>query len=219
MSETPPPDSLPESLDEIADLRGVPHTAVEDIYGIFIGGVLIALGLYLLRMAGLITGGVAGIALMVSYFVPLSAGQLFAIINLPIFLAFWRMLGTAYILRTIVATIAIMGLVQVVAQQMMIAAIAPPMAALVGGTVTGMGVLAVTRHATGVGGSAVIARWLSRLKGWNFGAICMGFDAMIVAVAFIVLGPDRGIWSLVAALSMNAVVLVWHRPDRYLADS
>jgi uncharacterized membrane-anchored protein YitT (DUF2179 family) len=97
---------------------------VEDLYGIFIGCVLIALGLYLLRMAGLITGGVAGIALMVSYFVPLSAGQLFAIINLPIFLAFWRMLGTAYILRTVVATIAIMALVQVVAGQMMIAAIA-----------------------------------------------------------------------------------------------
>jgi len=205
--------------DEIADLRGVPHTLVEDAYGIFIGCLLVALGLYLLRMAGLITGGVAGIALMASYFVPISAGQLFAIINLPIFLAFWRMLGTAYILRTILATMAIMALVQVVAGQMVVASIARPMAALVGGTVTGMGVLAVTRHATGVGGSAVIARWLSRTRGWNFGAICMGVDAVIVGVAFLVLGADRGIWSLVAALSMNAVVFVWHRPDRYLAES
>ena len=210
---------LPPSMDEIADLRGVPHTLVEDAYGIFIGCLLVALGLYLLRMAGLITGGVAGIALMLSYFVPVSAGQLFAIINLPIFLAFWRMLGTAYILRTVLATVAIMGLVQVVAGQMMIASIAPPMAALVGGTVTGMGVLAVTRHATGVGGRAVIARWLSATRGWNFGAICMSVDAVIVSVAFIVLGADRGIWSLVAALSMNAVVLVWHRPDRYLAEA
>jgi uncharacterized membrane-anchored protein YitT (DUF2179 family) len=57
------------------------------------------------------------------------------------------------------------------------------------------------------------------LKGWNFGAICMATDAMIVTVAFAVLGADRGIWSLVAALSMNAVVFVWHRPDRYLAES
>lgn len=206
-------------MDEIADLRGVPHTMIEDAYGIFIGCLLVALGLYLLRMAGLITGGVAGIALMASYFVPVSAGQLFALINLPIFLAFWRMLGTAYILRTVLATVAIMGLVQVVAGQMMISVISPPMAALVGGTVTGMGVLAVTRHATGVGGSAVIARWLSRARGWNFGAICMTIDAVIVTVAFVVLGADRGIWSLVAALSMNAVVLVWHRPDRYLAQS
>lgn len=209
----------PPAMDEIADMRGVPHTMVEDIYGIFIGCLLVALGLHLLRMAGLITGGVAGLALMVSYFLPVSAGQLFAIINLPIFLIFWRMLGTAYILRTVVATVAIMALVQVVAGQMVISSIDRPMAALVGGTVTGMGILAVTRHATGVGGSAVIARWLSRLKGWNFGAICMATDAMIVAVAFAVLGADRGIWSLVAALSMNAVVFVWHRPDRYLAES
>lgn len=209
----------PSGMDEIADMRGVPHTMVEDIYGIFIGCLLVALGLYLLRMAGLTTGGVAGIALMVSYFVPISAGQLFAIINLPIFLAFWRMLGTAYILRTVVATMAIMALVQVVAGQMAVSAIARPMASLVGGTVTGMGILAVTRHATGVGGIAVIARWLSHRKGWNFGAICMSFDAVIVTVAFAVLGADRGIWSLVAALAMNAVVFVWHRPDRYLAES
>lgn len=211
--------SKPLSTDEITGLRGVPHTMVEDIYGIFIGCLLVALGLYLLRMAGLITGGVAGIALMVSYFVPVSAGQLFAIINVPIFLAFWRMLGTPYILRTVVATVAIMVLVQVVAGQMVVTAVARPMAALVGGTVTGMGVLAVTRHATGVGGSAVIARWLSATRGWNFGAICMGTDAVIVAVGFAVLGADRGIWSLVSALATNAVILVWHRPDRYLADS
>jgi uncharacterized membrane-anchored protein YitT (DUF2179 family) len=70
-----------------------------------------------------------------------------------------------------------------------------------------------------VGGLAVIARWLSKRQGWKFGAICMVIDAIIVGSAFAVLGWQRGFWSLVAALVMNGMVLVWHRPDRYRAEA
>ena len=205
MSNTPPPSAA--------------HTLIEDVYGIGIGCLLVALGLHLLHMAGLITGGIAGLALLASYFVPFSPGTLFALFNLPIFLIFWRMLGTAYIARTTIATLAIMVLVEVVAAQMTITAVSAPMAALVGGTVTGMGVLAVTRHATGVGGLAVVARWLNRHKGWNFGAICMITDMSIVLLAFAMLGWQRGLWSFLSAFATNAVVLVWHRPDRYIAEA
>jgi len=199
--------------------RVVPHTLVEDIFGVSNGCLLLALGLHLLHTAKLITGGVAGLALMLSYLLPFSTGTLFTAINLPIFALFWRRLGTPYILRTSVATLAIMVLVDVVAAGLEINRISMPVAALVGGTVLGIGVLAVTRHATGVGGLAVFARWLSQWKGWRFGAICMVIDAIIVACAFAALGWQRGFWSLVAALVMNAVVLVWHRPDRYRAEA
>jgi len=202
-----------------ADLiRAVPHTLVEDIYGIATGCLVLALGLQVLHAAGLITGGVAGIALMVSYLAPISAGKLFALINLPIFLAFWPRLGTAYIARTTIATFGITWLMQVVAADIIITHISRPMAAILGGTALGIGILAVTRHATGVGGLAVIARWLSQRSGWHFGAICMATDAVIVAAAFITLGLERGFWSLVAALATNAMVLVWHRPDRYRVE-
>jgi uncharacterized membrane-anchored protein YitT (DUF2179 family) len=56
------------------------------------------------------------------------------------------------------------------------------------------------------------------MEGWHFGAVCMVIDAMIVSSAFAVLGLQRGFWSLVAALMMNGVVLVWHRPDRYRSE-
>jgi uncharacterized membrane-anchored protein YitT (DUF2179 family) len=202
---------------ELLDLSHVPHSRFEDAYGVFNGCMLLGLGLHLLHQAKLITGGMAGLALMLSYLVPYSPGALFTALNIPIFLGLWRWLGTGYILRSSVATLAIMVLVDVVGAGMRFSAISQPVAALVGGNVMGMGVLAVTRHATGVGGLAVVARFLSAHRGWNFGAVCMIIDAMIVSSAFAVLGWQRGLWSLVAALSMNAVVLVWHRPDRYRA--
>ena len=210
---------MSQPLIEPQDPRIVPHTLVEDVFGIANGCLLLALGLHLLHMARLITGGVAGLALMLSYLLPYSPGALFTVINLPIFALFWRRLGTPYILRTSIATVAIMLLVDVVAQGLVISHIAMPIAAVVGGTVLGIGVLAVTRHATGVGGLAVVARWLSQWKGWRFGAICMVIDAGVVGSAFAVLGWERGFWSLIAALVMNAVVLVWHRPDRYRAEA
>lgn len=209
---------MTEPLSESAASPTVPHTLVEDIFGIANGCLLIGLGLDLLHEAKLITGGVAGIALLLSYVLPYPPGSLFTWINLPIFALFWRRLGTAYILRTTIATLAIMALVDVVAANLVIARITMPMAAIVGGTALGIGILAVTRHGTGVGGLAVIARWLSQWKGWHFGAICMAIDAVIVSSAFAVLGFERGFWSLVAALVMNGVVLVWHRPDRYRSE-
>jgi uncharacterized membrane-anchored protein YitT (DUF2179 family) len=199
-------------------LHRVPHTFVEDIYGIATGCLVLALGLQVLHAAGLITGGVAGLALMLSYLLPIAPGRLFTLINLPIFLAFWPRLGTAYIARTTLATLGVTWLMQVVAADFVITHISRPMAAILGGTALGVGILAVTRHATGVGGLAVVARWLSQSSGWNFGKICMAIDAVIVTAAFVTLGLERGFWSLVAALATNAMVLVWHRPDRYIAQ-
>ena len=196
---------------------GVPHSTAEDAFGLVTGCLIMALGVSLLHAARLTTGGVAGIALMLSYGLPVGPGPLFTAINLPIFLVFWRRLGTAYTLRTIAATLMVMGLIGVIDHGLVVATINRPLAAIAGGVVTCTGILAVTRHATGVGGLAVIARWLSQRTGWRFGAIGMTFDAAIVAAAFFGLGPDRGLWSLVAAIASNTMVLVWHRPDRYLA--
>jgi uncharacterized membrane-anchored protein YitT (DUF2179 family) len=127
------------SLSALAPEAVVPHTLVEDIFGVANGCLLVALGIHLLHMAKLITGGVAGLALMLSYIAPFSPGALFTAINLPIFLAFWRMLGGAYILRTTLATLAITLLVDVVAKGLVIAQITMPIAAIVGGMVLGMG--------------------------------------------------------------------------------
>ncbi len=58
------PVASPEStaIAPTAPLQPVPHSRSEDIYAITVGCVMIALGLALLRAAGLVTGGIAGVA-------------------------------------------------------------------------------------------------------------------------------------------------------------
>ena len=42
--------------------RGLAHTLKDDVYGMILGVMFIAVGLNLLKCAGMITGGIAGIA-------------------------------------------------------------------------------------------------------------------------------------------------------------
>src|SRR3954467_7680193 len=48
----------------------VPHTLAEDAYGLVSGVLFAAVGIAMLKAAGLVTGGIAGIALLTSYVVP-----------------------------------------------------------------------------------------------------------------------------------------------------
>ena len=62
---------------------GRPHSLLEDAYAIFIGCTLLIVGLVFLKAAGLVTGGIAGVALLLSYLIPLPAGVLFTLVNIP----------------------------------------------------------------------------------------------------------------------------------------
>lgn len=219
---TQPSDEAPGAVPPaLAPALAIPqrHAVWEDVYGVATGCLLLALGVHLLHQARLITGGMAGLALLLSYVVPVSPGTLFAVLNLPIFLAFWRSQGTPYTLRSLVATLGISGLVSLVGAGLVLSAASPAAVAVVAGTVLGMGLLAVTRHGTAVGGSSVIARALSLSKGWSFGRLLMITDACIITASAFVLGPERAVWSLVSAVCANLMVMTWHRPDRYLAES
>ena len=71
------------------------HTLLENTYALVSAATLIAIGMVLMKGAGIVTAGVAGIALLVSYKVPLGVGLLFFVFNIPFFLLGLRVLGRA----------------------------------------------------------------------------------------------------------------------------
>ena len=85
----------------------VKHTVLEDAYAFAIGCSFIALGIVMLHTAGLTTGGVAGIALLVSYVAPLPVGLLFILINIPFFLFAWPAMGKRFMIKTVIVNLAI----------------------------------------------------------------------------------------------------------------
>ena len=193
-----------------------PHSLAEDGYAIAIGCAFIAMGIMLLKQASLVTGGMAGIALLLSYFIPWSPAALFILINIPFFLFAGKAMGAAFGLKTLFANVAIMALGLTMPWAMQIAKISPLFAALFGGSIIGFGILAIARHGAGVGGVGVVALTLQRSRGWNAGRTQMLCDIVILLLSLPVLSLDRFGLSILSAAAMNAVLVVNHRPGRYI---
>ncbi|MDO6412939.1 YitT family protein [Sphingomonas sp. BIUV-7] len=193
----------------------VEHHWAEDVYALGVGCALVTIGLMLLQSAQLVTGGVAGVALLLHYLLPLPVGLLLAVANLPFLLLAARTMGAEFTLKTTALNIALAGFSAIAPSMMTIKAIHPAFAALVGGSAIGMGILALARHQAGVGGFGVVALWLYRARGWNAGRTQMSLDACVMAAAALVVPWDRLGWSILSAVAINGVMLVWHRPGRY----
>jgi uncharacterized membrane-anchored protein YitT (DUF2179 family) len=192
-----------------------PHSVWEDLYALAVGCAFLVLGIVCLRSAGLVTGGVAGIALLLSYLVPVSPGWLFTLINLPFFLFARSAMGTAFMLKTMVVSVSVTILTLLAPAALRFEFIHPLLAALLGGTVIGMGILSLARHSAGVGGTGVMSLWLQKKRGWNAGRTQLAIDACIMAVAFFAVPPDRALLSAVSAAAMSGVLITFHRPGRY----
>ena len=67
----------------VFDERATAHSPAEDILGILTGTFTASLGLYLLQSSEAVTGGTAGLALLIQYASGLPFWMLFLIINLP----------------------------------------------------------------------------------------------------------------------------------------
>ncbi|BAK67045.1 hypothetical membrane protein [Sphingobium sp. SYK-6] len=193
----------------------IPHSAVEDIYALIVGCVLLTLGLALLKAAGLVTGGIAGIALLISYLVPLPAGLLFTLINIPFFAFAWRAMGRGFMMKTIAVNAGIALLSIAMRASLSITVASPAFAALVGGTVIGMGILALARHGAGVGGTGVITLWLHKRHGINAGLSQIAFDIVILGISLSVIDARALAWSALSAAAVSGILIAWHRPGRY----
>nr|WP_083671873.1 YitT family protein [Sphingomonas montana] len=198
-------------------VTGTAHSLVEDGYALVVGCILLVLGLVLLHAAGLVTGGIAGVALLLSYLVPLPVGVLFTVINIPFFLFAHRVMGARFAVKTVLVNVGIAAISAVAKLSLTIATVHPMFAALVGGTVIGMGILSLARHDAGVGGTGVVTLWLQRRRGWNAGRTQIAIDVLILAAAIPVVSIDRLGWSALSAAAISLILIAWHRPDRYIA--
>lgn len=193
----------------------LPHSRSEDAYAIIVGCVMIALGLALLHAAGLTTGGIAGVALLVSYLVPLPTGVLFTLINIPFFVFARTAMGSRFMWRTIAVNIGIALFSTMARYGFRIADVHPAFAAIAGGTVIGMGILALARHDAAVGGTGVVTLWLQRTRGWNAGRTQIAIDVAILLLSFAVVAPAAVGWSALSATAISGILIAWHRPGRY----
>jgi len=64
--------------------------------------------------------------------------------------------------------------------------------AVVGGALSGLGILFFIRHRGSLGGIGILAVYLQRERGWSVGKVQMSFDAMLMLVALLCADLGQG---------------------------
>jgi uncharacterized membrane-anchored protein YitT (DUF2179 family) len=193
-----------------------PHSTVDDAQGLFTGTLVVSLALLLLRQAGLVTGGTAGIALVAHYASGLPFGLAFFAVNLPFYVLAWKRMGRAFTLKTLVSVALLSGLSELLPRLLAVQTIDPLFAALGGGLLAGVGLLILFRHRASLGGLNVLVLWLQERRGWRAGRVQGAVDVAILLASSPWLSMQQLLWSVLGAVTLNFVLAVNHRPGRYV---
>jgi uncharacterized membrane-anchored protein YitT (DUF2179 family) len=164
------------------------RTEARDLLYILTGSVFLAAGLvFFLIPNKIVTGGVAGIAIVLHYLIRFPTGMIMLILNIPLILVGWRYLGKLFLIKTIFAILTIsfltdlfiinLHLTQLTSQLML--------ATIYGGIAVGVGLGMIFKGNASAGGGTVIARLISRTSRFKTGQILFVLDVLVILTAAI----------------------------------
>ena len=192
------------------------HSAYEDLITILVGTLFVALGVVIYTKAVLLAGSTAGLALLLQYATGVGFWWLFFAINLPFYILAVKKLGWAFTLRTFAAVTLVSIFTRFTSELISFSHLNPLYAAVIGGALSGTGLLILFRHRTGLGGINVLAIYLQDHFGLRAGYFQLAVDLAILSAAFFVIPLDRLALSVLGAVVVNMTLAINHRPGRYL---
>jgi uncharacterized membrane-anchored protein YitT (DUF2179 family) len=195
------------------------HALYEDALAIAMATLFVAVGIAFYEKAMLVTGGTAGLGLLIHHATGLGFWLIFSLLNLPFYaFATWRM-GWRFAVRTFLAVTLVSLYARFLPGWMYFDRLDPVFATILGGGLMGTGLLMLFRHRTALGGINVLAMFLQERFAWRAGYVQLGLDLIILVVAFFVLNPTSVALSVLGALVVNMILAINHKPGRYLGMS
>ena len=193
-----------------------PHTPLEDAFGLFTGVFVASLGIYLIQAAGAVTGGTAGLSLLLSYATSVPFGLLFVLINVPAFaVAAWQK-GASFTLKSLGCVVAVSLATRLQADMLDLDGLHAAYGVVAGNLLAGSGLLILFRHGASLGGFNVVALLMQEKVGLRAGYVQMALDVAVVLGSVLVVDPGLVLLSALGAVVLNLVLALNHRPGRYL---
>ncbi|MFC3396618.1 YitT family protein [Brenneria rubrifaciens] len=202
-------------MDNIITTEKLSHTLLEDVVAIIMGTLMVSFGVILLRQAGALTGGTAGLAFLLHYLTQISFGGAFFLLNLSFYYLAVRRMGWTFTVKTFCAV----GLVSVFSDlhslYIHFDRLNPFYATLFGNIIMGMGFIVLFRHKASLGGVNILALYLQDKYGLRAGKLQMGLDVVIVLASLFVVSIPMLVASILGATILNLIIAMNHRPGRY----
>lgn len=189
-------------------------TIIKTVAPIMLGTAVYAFGLlYFIIPSQLMEGGVTGITLLLNYAFNIPIFLTTLLINLPLFLLGWKVLGGRQIVYTGVGIGSLSLFLWIFEKLISTGWIVPfntehdfILAALYAGVTLGAGLGIVFRFGGTTGGVDIVARILGRSFGWSMGQIILAIDIFIIGASIFYIPKEKILYTLVAVFISSRVI-------------
>ncbi len=178
---------------------GFLKNAIVPFFGVLLGSLIMAVGMNLFLVPHrLAAGGISGLGVIFFHLFDIPAGLTIAVLNIPIFIAAWFILGRDVVLRSIMGTFLFPLAIEVTAPFLPAATQDPLLAALYGGVIMGLGLGLVFHYRGSTGGTALLSLILNRTTGLTMGQGLLGGDLAVIGLAVFVLGGEAAMYAVIS---------------------
>ncbi len=192
------------------------HSLIEDAFGLLVGTYVVAFGIHLLHSAHAVTGGTAGLALLLSYLVGSPFAVVYLVATLPFLALAWWLKGWEFALRTLAMLVLVSAFTELHSRLLPVLPLSDIYAIATGNLLAGLGMLIVFRHRASLGGFNTVAMIAQERYRWPAGIVQLAMDSLVLMASFTVLPAPMVLWSAAGTVLLSLVLTLNHRPDRYL---
>ncbi len=195
------------------------HAWYENISTLILATSIVTLGILMLNKAGLLIGGTAGLAILLTKVTSLTFGLMYFVLNVPFYWLAYKKMGAKFTINTLIAVTMVSFMAEFMYIVIDISFIQPIYSALIGGSLIGVGMLMLFRHKFSLGGVGILALYVQQRFNIRAGNVQMAIDCLIVVCSLFIVSFELIAYSVLAAIALNAVLVINHRPGRYQPNS
>lgn len=180
---------------------------LKELFVIILGNVILAMavGLFLIP-SSILTGGLAGIAVLVEPFIPVSEGTVVFVLSGSLLLLGWALLGNKFMLNTCLSSILYPLLLVLVEKYMEPVSVNPVLASIYGGLLGGIGIGLVVKMGASTGGMDIPPLILNKYMGIEVSKAVMFFDAITVLLGLYFYGLEAVLVGLLSVYTTGIAI-------------
>ena len=192
----------------------------KNIFFIILGAAIFSFGLVHFNIQNeLAEGGFTGITLILLFAFNWDPAIMNLILNIPMFIIGWKLLGKKVFIYTVIGTVAVSVFLKVFMIYQIDIHLKDDMflVALFAGVFIGIGLGIIFRYGGTTGGVDIIARLAHKYIGWSMGKTMFLFDALVILVSWAVYLDHRSMMYTLVALFVGARVIDFVQEGAYAA--
>lgn len=201
----------------VSVLKGIKF---KNIFFIMLGAAIFSFGFVHFNIQNeLGEGGFSGITLILFFAFKLDPALMNLILNIPMFILGWRLLGQKVFVYTIIGTVSVSIFLKIFQIYEINIHIQDDLflAALFAGVFVGVGLGIIFRYGGTTGGVDIIARLAHKYFGWSMGKTMFMFDAAVILLSWLTFLDSRSMMYTLVAVFIGARVIDFVQEGAYAA--